>query len=119
MVRIGLTSLASKRERFDPQLNYIGNFQKDLSPARGNGSGKVPKFPRAVYFPRLRIAATTAYASHADIIISISILVCAEIPASFLDNELEAEPLLNPIQFSLCNSRGSMESHEPLTISIE
>ena len=70
MVRIGLTSLAPKSECFDPQLNYIGKFPKDCRPARGNGSGKVPKFPRAVCFPRLHVAATTAYASHADIIIS-------------------------------------------------
>ena len=64
-----------QRERFDPQLNHIGKSPKGfVAQPEETLSAELADFLGLFAFPRLHVAAT-AYASHADIIISLSIFL--------------------------------------------
>ena len=70
----------SQSERFDPQLNYIGKSPKRFVAQPEETLSTKLAISSGCCFPRLRVAATTAYVSPDDIIISLSLpFCCAEI----------------------------------------
>ena len=95
MVRIGLTSPRSQSECFDPQLNYIGKSPKGFVAQPEETLSTKLAISSGCFFPRLHVAATIAYASHDDIIISLSVLLLRRNSFFPIDSRNPSAPCLN------------------------